>query len=243
MSQVTTLTLFRFDTFISKVWAFSMMQRAHSGLAGVPGQQFYKLMGSGKGAGFNPLPDWSVYALLQTWQNEECAQQFVDSGHVLQAYRKKAADTWTIFMRPIIAKGLWSGQLPFLKSETLDPENASVAIITRATIKWSKMFRFWSYVPRSQRPLKAAKGLLFTKGIGEAPLVQMATFSLWEDEKQMQAFAYGSEEHQKAIKLTRQLDWYKEELFARFQPYRSIGTWYGKNPVQNGSSMWTEPFL
>lgn len=45
-------------------------------------------------------------------------------------------------------------------------------------------------------------------------------------------FAYKSKDHQNAIKKTRQLDWYKEELFSRFQPYRSEGTWNGKVPLR-----------
>ena len=210
-----------------------MMQRAHSYLGKVRGQEFYKLMGSGKGAGFNPLPDWSVYALLQTWQGEEYALDFFGSSVLMKAYHKKATDTWTLFMRPITAKGEWSHKSPFLQSETIDPQNPCIAVITRASIKWSKMVRFWHFVPQSQRPLDKAKGLIYTKGIGEAPLVQMATFSIWENEKLMRDFAYGSKEHQEAIKLTRSLGWYKEELFARFQPYLSQGQWYGENPLQN----------
>jgi hypothetical protein len=29
--------------------------------------------------------------------------------------------------------------------------------------------------------------------------------------------------------LTRKLKWYKEEMFARFLPYKFQGTWNGKN--------------
>ena len=86
-------------------------------------------------------------------------------------------------------------------------------------------------MPTSQQPLHDNPGLLFTKGIGEAPIVQMATFSLWKNAEALRAFAYQSAEHRAAIAQTRALDWYAEELFGRFQPYRSVGTWGGKNPL------------
>jgi hypothetical protein len=50
-----------------------MMQFANKDLAKVNGLTFYRLMGSGKGRGFNPFPDWSVYCLLQVWESEEAA--------------------------------------------------------------------------------------------------------------------------------------------------------------------------
>ena len=78
MSQITTITLFKYRGFWSKIWAFGMMQFAHSPLKKVDGLQFYKLWGSGK-ENFNPLPDWSVYALLQIWDKEESAQAFFRS--------------------------------------------------------------------------------------------------------------------------------------------------------------------
>ncbi|MFN5849688.1 MAG: DUF3291 domain-containing protein, partial [Chitinophagales bacterium] len=80
----------------------------------------------------------------------------------------------------------------------------------------------------SQRPIQqGCPGLIYTKGIGEAPLVQMATFSIWESAETLRNFAYNSPEHLEAIKKTRELDWYQEEMFARFQPYKSQGIWGG----------------
>jgi hypothetical protein len=109
----------------------------------------------------------------------------------------------------------------------LDPGNPLVSVITRATIKLTKLVHFWSYVPTSQKPIIDNDALIYTKGIGEIPVVQMATFSLWKDIEALNRFAYQTPEHQNAIKKTKKLNWYKEELFSRFQPYKSFGSWQG----------------
>lgn len=225
MDQVTTITFCRYKSLIHKIWAFFMMQFAHGYLRNTEGMTFYKLMGSGKNLGFNPLPDWSVYALVQVWKNHESAKHFIDSSTLMSKYRDRSSECMTIFMRCVTSHGEWSGQSPFHKTDRVVSTNPMVAVITRATIRSSKLLRFWKYVPTAQKPIKKADGLLYTKGIGEVPIKQMATFSLWESEDQMKRFAYKTGEHQQAIKMTRELNWYKEELFARFQPYEFDGVW------------------
>jgi hypothetical protein len=236
-NQITTITFFKFNSFHTKLWAFFMMQFAHSSLKKIDNQTFYKLMGSGKGLGFNPLPDWSVYCLIQVWNTETDSDLFLENSKIMSRYKKHSSEVLTTYMRNISSHGLWSGKNPFIKNKEINPENQYVAVITRATIKNRSMVKFWKYVPTSQKPIKNAKGLFFTKGIGEIPLKQMSTFSIWESVEDLKNFAYNSEEHKKAITLTKELKWYSEELFARFQPYKSQGTWQGKEwefnqPVQ-----------
>jgi len=229
---ISTLTLFRFTSFLAKTWAFGQMQFAHAPIRKTPGLQFYKLMGSGREPGFSPLPDWGVYALLAVWETEAAAQQYFSSADIFQQYLAHSSEQWTIFMKTRQAKGLWSGGNPFSVSTELDDGNPLIAVITRATIRPGKLLKFWRYVPTSQRPIQqGCEGLIYTKGIGEAPLMQMATFSVWENMEALKNFAYNSPEHQVAIQKTRQLDWYKEEMFVRFQPYKSQGTWGGMEPL------------
>jgi hypothetical protein len=205
-----------------------MMQFAHSSLKGVKGQDFYKLMGTGKGIGFNPLPDWSVYCLLQVWDHLKDAQEFFDHSSLMERYQSHCSERITIYMRNITAHGQWNGRNPFIPAvSSLDNDNPLIAVITRARIRTSRLLKFWSYVPTSEKPLKNCDGLLFTKGVGEAPVVNMATFSIWTSMEELKAFAYASEEHKKAIQMTRDLGWYSEELFSRFQPFRTQGSWSG----------------
>ncbi|MEM6736649.1 MAG: DUF3291 domain-containing protein [Bacteroidota bacterium] len=231
MSQITTLTFFRYQGIKNKLWAFGMMQFAHKYLKRVQGLSFYKLLGTGKGSGFNPMPDYSTYAFLQVWKAEIDADYFFKESMLMEKYRNHASEQWTVFMKSIKAVGHWSGQNPFEIYEREEGELPHLAIITRATIKKRLLWKFWNYVPISEKPLVKNNGLIYTKGIGEVPFMQMATFSLWKDEASLRQFAYKSKEHGQAIKLTRSLNWYKEEMFTRFKPYKSIGSWMGVDPL------------
>lgn len=233
MQQITTVTFFKLDSLTAKIWAFFMMQFGHAKLANLSGQEFYKLMGSGRGLGFNPWPDWSVYVLLQVWENENEATAFFENNDFIKSYKKKAFESSTVFMRNTTGHGTWGGRMPFTPLAQTDSTQSLRLILTRATIKTSKLRRFWRYVPTSQKPIENAKGLLYTKGVGEWPLTQMATLSLWESEAAMKDFAYNSEEHKKAIKMTKELNWYKEELFARFVPYSIDGNFQGLDKLSN----------
>ena len=103
MSQITTLSIFKYNNFTSKVWAFGMMQFAHAHLKKARGCNFYKLLGSGK-ENFDPLPDWSIYALLQVWDSEEEAKDFIGKSNLFKKYFKHSAQHQILFMNNI--KGL-----------------------------------------------------------------------------------------------------------------------------------------
>ncbi|MEQ8927826.1 MAG: spheroidene monooxygenase [Fulvivirga sp.] len=222
-SQITTFTFFQFSSFKGKFWAFSQMGLAHSILKNIEGQTFYKLMGSGRGEGFSFMPDFSIYVLMQVWESILVAEDFLTNSSLIKNYNEHCENCHTVYSYNIASHGLWDGQSPFKKPETNSPSNGPIIVLTRATIKWSKMIRFWRYVPTSHNSLKQSKGLLYAKGVGEWPFRNMATISMWRDEEAMKNFAYSSKEHRKAIALTKELNWYKEELFARFEVFNATG--------------------
>lgn len=224
--QITTLTFYKYPTFTSKLWAFGMMQLAHAPLKKVDGLEFYKLLGSGK-EHFDPRPDFSVYGLLQVWESKKASQAYFDLHPLNKRYLKHSSQQLTFYMNNIKAHGLWSGKNPFRSSDQLNDINPYIAVITRATIKWSMLKKFWDYVPKSQEDLIDNPNLLFTAGVGERPVTQMATFSVWDDEKALKKFAYRGQNHKHAVQQTQALQWYKEELFTRFQPYKISGNWSG----------------
>lgn len=223
MSQVVTLSIFKYSNWLNKFWAFGMMQFAHKHLVKEKKCSFYKLMGSGK-ENFNPSPDWSVYSLLQVWDEPPAATNFFRYSELFQKYQFHAREILVLHLHPIQARGKWNAKMPF-QIDKKKNEKAMIAAITRASIKKSKLRTFWKFVPRSQEPLHHAKGLIYTKGFGEVPITEMATFSIWEKEEDLKNYAYKSRKHAEAIRKTRKLDWYKEEMFSRYEIIDMFGSW------------------
>lgn len=227
---LTTLTLFGYNSARAKAWAFAQMALAGFELGKTPGLKFWKLLGTGNGGGFSLNPNWARYGLFAVWETPNAADEFFASSNLMQKYRNRAAEVWTIKMLPVKAHGNWSGANPFTAFAAKNTERP-IAVLTRAKIHLSKLSRFWSFVPATSRELENASGKIASIGIGEAPFVRQATFSLWQTERDVQNFAYQSPVHREVVKLTRAENWYAEDLFARFTPVASEGSWSGRDPL------------
>lgn len=233
-NQIVTFTLFRFNGWQRRWWAFRQMGLSPWLLKGIPGMQFGKMLGSGGGNGFRKTPHFGVYGLLCVWEHAAAADDFLNNHVFFRKMTTKATEHWTVFLHTCAVHGKWDGLEPFEISKTYQ-EGKPLAVLTRATIRTQYLWHFWRFVPPVSRSITQQNGLLFSIGIGELPIVQQATFSLWESSHSMKAYAYQSPHHSAVVKKTRQLGWYKEELFARFIPYATQGSWEGKNPLEKYS--------
>ncbi|MCB0710775.1 MAG: hypothetical protein KDD67_00445 [Ignavibacteriae bacterium] len=220
--QTTTLSVFTFAPE-ERFWAFSQMAFARRYLLNVPGLQFRKLMGAGQGLGFTRDPDWSRYAFLGVWESEREARQFHLSSTFAKQYQQHARRFSTLYLRTIQVHGKWSGKTPFLLTSAAKNANGRIGILTRASIRPTRLKEFWEMVEPVSRELEGAEGLCASIGIGELPLIRQATFSIWESAEQMKAFAYNNGTHRRVIERTRQENWYSEDLFARFLITDAVG--------------------
>ena len=98
-----------------------------------------------------------------------------------------------------------------------------VVVLTRAKINFAKLLDFWRHVPRAHASLDKSEGVLLALGIGENPVTQQATLSVWDSVESLTQFAYQRPGHREVVKRTRQRGWYGEELFARFVPVAGSG--------------------
>jgi heme-degrading monooxygenase HmoA len=195
----------------------------------VPGLAFWRLLGTGNGDDTGRGADLSRSALFAVWEDESDLDAFLADSGLARRWRR-AEQSWNVRLRSIGGHGTWKGIDPL---EGLDEGTAdgAVAIITRANVRRHSWKAFGAASEIVDVELHRAPGLIDVVGIGETPVGALATFSLWESMAAARDFAYKMPDHRDVIRRTRAEDWYSEEMFARFEPYASTGTWNGRNPL------------
>jgi hypothetical protein len=227
MSQVTTSTFFKVETSSNKWWAFKQMQLGHDQLKNVDGLSFYKILGSGAKNGFSAIPNFGTYILLCIWDSESQAEKFFTENNFFKEYLERSSEHMTVFMHSAEVHGSWDERQPFQKNAELAMDKP-IIVLTRARIRFRKLLSFWSRVGSVSQSLDDYEGLVLSIGVGEWPLIQQATISIWKTQQEMMEYAYKNPKHREVVALTRKLNWYKEEMFARFVPYKFVGVWEGK---------------
>lgn len=224
--QIVTLSLFRFVGTPAKLWAFSQMGLMRQAVARMDGLTFAKMLGTGAGAGFSLRPDLATYGLLCVWDGMARARAAQASAVPFALYRDHAHRSATLFLTATRTRGRWSGRQPFVVDAQTRPAGPIVAL-TRATLRWSKLATFWSLVPAISDTAGDDARQLFMMGLGEVPYKHQMTFSIWEDEQAMRAFALDSPTHGVAARRAWQEGWFAEYLFARFNLLAVEGAWPG----------------
>lgn len=212
-----TIRFLTFSGFSARRLAFAEMGRSLVRGWSAPGLVFAKQLGTGAGNGFSIFPDFGLYAWLGVWDSPESAYTFFESNSRWLDLISHSSEMSGWDGEPLKGKGTWNNVSPFDFSDADAEWTGSIAVITRASIRWYKSLLFWWNVPSASKHLEGKEGLLYAKGVGELPLLEQATFSLWDSAKRLDQFAYQSKEHVPMIKKTRQYDWYKEEMFVRMK--------------------------
>jgi hypothetical protein len=193
-------------------FAFLQMAIGRRTARQIPGVKFAKLMGTGTGKTFTPsdadLGQWAVLFVAKDFAP-------IEDSRFIESWRKRAIKTEILHLNPISSHGKWSGREPFDISGATHSGGPVVAI-TRARLKWSQAIRFWRSIPPVVLDLHQSPGLLFSIGIGEAPIGLQGTLSIWRSAADLRDFAYKNAPHRAVIEDTKRFDWYSEELFARF---------------------------
>lgn len=198
-----------------------------------PGLRFAKLLGTGSARTFTLRDaDPHHWALLTVWDDRAAAAAAAASP-VLRAWSRASHEELRVAMSPVRSRGRWSRREPFAPvgeapvGET-PVGTGAIASITRARLRPTRALSFWRAVPPVVDELAATSGLRLALGIGEAPIGLQGTFSLWDSDEALRAFAHGSAAHRSAVRRTEPERWYAEELFARLAVLDVEGTYEGR---------------
>jgi quinol monooxygenase YgiN len=207
------------------LWGWSRIVLRSWPVRAVPGLRFARALGSGQRGGFGLRPSLSRQGLFAVFDGEAAADAFL-TGDTVEAYRAHASELCLVKLRATSCRGSWGGQSIGISAEV--DLGQPVASLTRASIRPHKALRFWSRSPPAEAALERAEGCLLAMGLGEAPLLRQATFSIWESQAAMDAYAR-SGAHQEAIRASAQGAWFSESMFVRFVPLQLSGRWKGRH--------------
>lgn len=185
-------------------------------------------MGCGKNGSFDKVPDLQQWAVLIVSDKEP-----VPFGWFMRTwYKLFNCEIYTMELTPIEGFGKWDGRAVFGELPRNSGYDNKIAVLTRASIRLSKLKYFWEHVAPVSNQMRQAPGFIFSAGIGEIPWIKQATFSVWESKEAMKNFAYKNLDHAEVIKKTRKQNWYSEDMFTRFIITNTHGTLLGRDPLK-----------
>ena len=182
-------------------------------LINTDGLKFIKLFGTGSREGFSLIPDFSSYVIISSWENDHFRKKFIAKNSIINEIINRSSSRVEIKIDPYSFKGSWNGINPFKNSSLYS--GGKIIVITRARVRFNKLINFLINTSLAAKSIKSHNGAEFYKGIGELPIIEQATISIWKSEQEMKDYAYSDKNHLKIINKARKDKWYSEELFVR----------------------------
>lgn len=199
----------------NKFWMFKLMgsYTFNKNILKYRGQEFFKLLGTGSKNGFSVFPDFSNYAMISSWKDDSDRKAFLEKNKIMNTILSKCHERIEIKIDPYEFKGSWNQHNPFKNDSSYKGEK--ILILTRARVRFQKILEFLINTSTASKSIKNHSGALYYKGVGELPIIEQSTISIWESEEKMKLYAYNNSDHMKIIMKARKRRWYSEELFVR----------------------------
>ena len=199
----------------NKFWMFKLMgaYTFNKNLINSNGLKFIKLLGTGSKDGFSVIPDFSSYIMITSWENDINRKKFIDENELFNEIINNSSKRIEIKIDPYNYIGSWNGINPFKNKSSY--KKGKIVVLTRARVRLNKLVNFFVNTSLAAKSINSKKGAEYYKGVGELPIIEQATISIWKSEQSMKDYAYSDKNHLKIINKARKNKWYSEELFVR----------------------------
>ena len=177
------------------------------------GLKFIKLLGTGSKDGFSIIPDFTSYVMISAWENDALRKNFTNKNKSFKEIINKSSKRVEIKIDPYNYVGSWNGINPFINKSSY--KEGKIIVLTRARVRLNKLINFFISTSSAAKSINSKKGAEYYKGVGELPIIEQATISIWKSEQSMKDYAYSDKSHLKIIHKARKNNWYSEELFVR----------------------------
>ena len=161
--------------------------------------------------------------LIAAWQDDAALDAFLADDPLAE----RLDGGWHARLEPLRAYGSIP-ELPDLgrPERPVDP-GEPVAVLTFGRTKLHRLPDFLRASAKAERQAVEDPGLLLSTAMA-APPRTVATFSVWRSAEAMRAYAVtAGAAHAEAMKVNAARPFHREQLFARFRPTASGGTWRG----------------
>ena len=198
-----------------KFWMFKLMgaYTFNKKLLNHDGLKFIKLLGTGSKDGFSIIPDFTSYVMISVWENDVLRKKFTNKNKLFKEIINKSSKRVEIKIDPYNYIGSWNGKNPFKNKSSY--KEGKIIVLTRARVRLHKLINFFISTSSAAKSINSKKGADYYKGVGELPIIEQATISIWKSEQRMKDYAYSDKSHLKIIHKARKNNWYSEELFVR----------------------------
>lgn len=174
-----------------------------------------------------PQADPGRVGLVAFWDDDDSLDRFLTNDPLAATL----SSGWHLRLAPLRATGTWPGLPDDVPAVRPAGDNGPAAVLTLGRVRLSQVVRFFRASAKAEGRAVQAPGLTWATGLARPPFV--ATCSLWESERALATYAYGSSEpeHRDAIAAGEEKPFHHESAFIRFRPYDSHGSLDGKNPL------------